>query len=159
MYRHYNQAGDAGMPRSQINRNRIKNVIILLLLIALGAMVFIGLPALRSTGEMRQLYIQRAQSECDEAVRQTSSLSRSAGADSAAILAKIRSNIYSVRMINTLCSASGNGNLMADDELLSLQDMVDNYLTFITTGMDTGEYQTNLQNSLAALQEKVNALD
>ena len=49
---------------------------------------------------------------------------------------------------------------MADDELLSpCRIWWDNYLTFITTGMDTGEYQTNLQNSLAALQEKVNALD
>ena len=33
-----------------------------------------------------------------------------------------------------------------------------NYLDFLTTGMDTGEYQTNLQNALTDLQYLLNHL-
>ena len=40
-----------------------------------------------------------------------------------------------------------------------MQASIDNYLQFLTTGMDTGEYQTNLQNSLAALQVQINLLN
>ena len=39
MYRRYSQAGDGSMPLSQINRNRIKNILIFLLLAGLAAML------------------------------------------------------------------------------------------------------------------------
>ena len=38
MYRRYSQVGDGSMPLSQINRNRIKNILILVLVAALVAM-------------------------------------------------------------------------------------------------------------------------
>ena len=41
---------------------------------------------------------------------------------------------------------------------MTLQNNVDRYLTYLTTGMDTGEYQTGLQTSLEELQETLNAL-
>ena len=140
MYRRYSQMGDGSMPLSQVNRNRIKNIIILLLLIALIAVLVISVPVLTDRGETRALYIRRIQAECDDAARQTASLSRNAGADSAAILSKVRCNIYAIR-------------------LLTLQNTVDRYLSFITTGMDTGEYQTSLQTALAELQEIVGTLN
>ena len=46
-----------------------------------------------------------------------------------------------------------------DERLLTLQNMVDQYLQYLTTGMDTGGYTTNLQVALAELQEIVNNLD
>jgi len=37
--------------------------------------------------------------------------------------------------------------------------MVDRFLQYLTTGMDTGEYTTSLQTSLAELQMIVSSLD
>ena len=115
--------------------------------------LIITLPVMQNQSETRNLYIQKIQAEVDEALRQTATLSRNAGADSAAILSRIRSNIYAVRMLNTVNSASGGKPLLEDERLTTLQNMVDRYLTYLTTGMDTGEYQTALQVSLSELQE------
>jgi hypothetical protein len=51
------------------------------------------------------------------------------------------------------------GRLLEETELSSLQGSIDNFLQYLTTGMDTGEYQTNLQNALDALQIRINALN
>ena len=158
MYRRYSQTGDGSMPLSQVKRNRIKNILILLLLAGLIALLVITLPMFRDRTETRALYIQQIQSECDEAARQTASLSRNAGADSAAILSRVRCNIYAIRMINSISTSSGGKQLMEDERLLTLQNTVDRYLSFLTTGMDTGEYQTTLQTSLAELQEIISTL-
>ena len=159
MYRRYSQMGDGSMPLSQVNRNRIKNIIILLLLIALIVVLVISVPVLTDRGETRALYIRRIQAECDDAARQTASLSRNAGADSAAILSKVRCNIYAIRTLNTMSASSGDRQFLEEERLLTLQNTVDRYLSFITTGMDTGEYQTSLQTALAELQEIVGTLN
>ena len=153
MYRRYSQTGEGNMNLSQANRNRIRNVIVILLVIALAVTLIITLPVMQNQSETRSLYIQKIQSEVDEALRQTTTLSRNAGADSAAILSRIRSNIYAIRMLNTVNSASGGRLLLEEERLTTLQNMVDRYLTYLTTGMDTGEYQTALQVALTELQE------
>ena len=159
MYRRYSQMGDGSMPLSQVNRNRIKNIIIFLLIIALGVVLFISIPLMNTRSETRALYIRKIQAECDDAARQTSSLSRNAGADSAAILARIRCNIYAIRTLNTMSASAGEGQFLEDERLLTLQNTVDRYLSFLTTGMDTGEYQTSLQTALGELQEIVGNLN
>ena len=159
MYRRYSQSGAGNANLTQANRNRIKNVILVLLLAALAATLVITLPAMRSQGETRSLFIQKIQSEVDEALRQTTTLSRNAGADSAAILSRIRCNIYAVRMLNTVNSATGGRTLLEEERLTTLQNTVDRYLSFLTTGMDTGEYQTALQVALTELQDIVGNLN
>ena len=158
MYRRYSQTGDGSMPLSQINRNRIKNIVIFLLIVALAVLLFISIPLMQNRDETRALLIQKIQAECDEAARQTTTLSRNAGADSAAILSRIRCNLYAIRTLNAMSGANGGRMLMDDERLLTLQNTVDRYLSFLTTGMDTGEYQTTLQTSLAELQEVVSNL-
>ena len=159
MYRRYSQTGEGNMNLSQANRNRIRNVIVILLVIALAVTLIITLPVMQNQSETRSLYIQKIQSEVDEALRQTTTLSRNAGADSAAILSRIRSNIYAIRMLNTVNSASGGRLLLEEERLTTLQNMVDRYLTYLTTGMDTGEYQTALQVALTEMQEIVRSLN
>jgi hypothetical protein len=159
VYRRYSQTGEGNANLSQVNRNRIKNIILILLLIALAVTLIITLPVMQNQSETRSLYIQKIQAEVDEALRQTATLSRNAGADSAAILSRIRSNIYAVRMLNTVNASSGGKALLEEERLTSLQNMVDRYLTYLTTGMDTGEYQTALQVSLSELQEIARALN
>ena len=121
MYRRYSQTGDGAVSMTQVTRNRIKNGIILLLIVATAAVLAFSLPVLSKQNDARRLYIQRIQSETAEAVRQTSGLSRNAGADSAAILARIRCNVYAVRTINSTNSAAlsphdGNGHGRIPDQ-------------------------------------------
>lgn len=158
MYRRYSKTGDSTASMTQVTRNRIKNVLILLLLAAIAVLLFFTLPAVRNRGETRSLYIQRIQNEASEAVRLTSGLSRNAGADSAAILARIRCNIYAIRTINSVNSGAGNGLLLEEERLTTLLNTIDRYLSFLTTGMDTGEYQTGLQTALNELQGIISQL-
>ena len=157
MYRHYSQAGNGNMSLSQVNRNRIKNIVIAVLLIAVAALLVISLPLLKNRDNNRALFIQTMQKECKEASNDTNTLSRTAGADSAATLSRVRSNIHTIRIVNNLSSAEGN-RLLEDERLLTMQNMVDKYLQYLTTGMDTGEYVTSLQTSFAELQEILGTL-
>ena len=159
MYRRYSQVGDGSMPLSQVNRNRIKNILIMLLLIALAVLLVISLPLMKSRDDNRANYIQQIQKECKEAYNETNALSRTAGADSAAILSRVRSNIHAVRIINNLSGADGGRMLLEDERLLTLQNMVDQYLQYLTTGMDTGGKTTNLQTALIELQDIVSVLE
>ena len=161
MYRRYSQGNETAVPVSQTRRNRIKNIIILVLTAAVIAMAAVALPAVRSRSEARVMFIQRMQNEISTATRLSTSLSRNAGASSAAILAQIRSNIYAISAANELLVGmeGAAGRLISEEQLTSLQSAIDNYLAFLTTGMDTGEYQTNLQNSLDALQVQISALE
>lgn len=159
MYRRYSQVGNGNMSISQVNRNRIKNIVIIILLIALAALLVISLPLIRGREGSRAIFIQQIQKECDDANKDTSTLSRTAGADSAATLSRVRSNVHTIRMLNSVSGSTGNGQLIEDERLLTLQNMVDQYLQYLTTGMDTGGYTTNLQVALAELQEIVNNLN
>ncbi len=158
MYRRYSQGNAGGVSLSQMKRSRIKDLIILALIVLLVAGTAFAIPVLQQRDAAHTIYIQRMQSECDDALHQSSSLSRNAGADSAAILARIRSNLYAIRTVNVLNTAQGKGVLVDEDRLLTLQNTVDRYLEYLTTGMDTGEYQTSLQVALEELQEILSTL-
>ena len=159
MYRRYSQMGDGSMPLSQVNQNRIKNILILLLMIALAVLLVISLPLIKSRENNRTNYIQQIQKECKEAYNETNALSRTAGADSAAILSRVRSNVHAIRAINSLSGSDGGRALLEDERVLTLQNMVDQYLQYLTTGMDTGGYTTNLQTALIELQDIVSVLE
>ena len=156
MYRRYSQVNQPSVSMGQVRRNRIKNILILLLVAALVGVTWVAVPAVRSRGAARTLYIQRMQNEIATAVRLATALSRNA-----AILAQIRSNIYAIGIINEISigQEGTNGRLLPEERLTSIQSSIDNYLAFLTTGMDTGEYQTNLQNSLNELQVEISALE
>ncbi len=159
MYRRYSQVGEGAVPLSQVNRNRIKNIIILLLIVALTVLLIISLPLIRNKGNVRTQYIQQLRRECQEAYNNTQTLSRTAGADSAEILASVRSNIHAMRVVNNLSGAGGNGYLVDDGRLSSLIGTVEEYLGILTTGMETGQYVTSLSTSLADLQAAISNLE
>jgi hypothetical protein len=146
------------MPLSQINRNRIKNFLLLALAAAVVVLLVLSIPLVRERENARSLYIQQIQREIKDASNDTSTLSRTAGADSSAILSRVRSNIHTIRAVNSLSAAQGMGQLVDDERLQSIQNTVDRYLSYLTTGMDTGEYTTSLQTALAELQEIAGAL-
>ena len=159
MYRHYSQTGDGNMPLSQINRNRIKNVIILVLLAALAGLLVFSLPLINLRDNTRALYIQQMQRECQDANNEASTLSRTAGTDSGATLSRIRSNVHTMRVLNSLSNAEGNGSLVDENQLTVLLSQVDQYLQYLTSAMDTGQHSTGLQTSLAELLTAVDNLN
>ena len=159
MYRHYSQVGDGNMSLSQINRNRIRNIIILLLLAAVVALLVLSIPMIQGKNNTHKLYIQQMQKECKEAYADSSSLSRTAGADSAAILARVRSNIHAMRVINNLNSTESGQPFVADEKLQSMLNTADRFLGILSTGMDTGEQATALQTALLELQEILGNLE
>ena len=162
MYRRYSQTGDGSMPLSQINRNRVKNIIILVLIIALAALLIISLPLMTNRGETHSLFIQKIQEECDEALRQANVLSRTGGAASSSDLSKIRCNIHAIRSINSLSQASGR-MLLDDNNLMTILNLVDRYQEQLNQGgqkiINPGEYTTSIQNAIIELQEAASSLE
>jgi hypothetical protein len=138
-----------------MNRNRIRNIIILLLLAAVIALLIISIPMMLGKNSTHMLYIQQMQKECKEAYADTSTLSRTAGADSASILSRVRSNIHAMRVINGLNSAENGQPFVEDEKLQNLLSNVDRFLGVLSTGMATGEPATALLTGLSEMQEIV----
>lgn len=159
MYRRYSQRNGDGLSLTQMKRNRIKDIVILLLAAAVIAMAVFMIPTIKGQNEEREIYIHRFQMEAEEASRQTNSLSRTAGADSASILAKIRSNIYAVKKLNEHYSSQHGVPLLAEADLQEMVNMVDRYLAALTTGITTGTYQTDLQATIDQLVEVLGTLE
>lgn len=160
MYDRYSQALRSKISVGERNRGRVKNIVILLLVAVVAGLCVYSFPRISSGNELRTLYIQKMQSECDEAIRQTNVLSRNAGADTAANLARIRSNVYSIEQINTLsASLPGETKTLIDGSVLvSLRSDIDTFLSVLATGMDTGEYVTNLQTTLDTVRTLLSEL-
>lgn len=153
MYRRYTSGSVAGMSIDQKKTVRNRNIVILILVLIIAVLCILGIPALRTKSDNHTLFMQRMRSECDEAVRLTNTLSRNAGADSAGLLARIRSNIYAMDVINTLSvNQDGAAGAMVDStQLTSIINIIDQYQSVLITGMATGEQQTNLLNELDAV--------
>lgn len=153
MYRRYSRDSVSGFSMDQRKTLRVRNIIILILVIIIAVLCAVGIPALRSRSDNHTLFVQRIRSECDEALRYTNTLSRNAGADSAGLLAKIRSNVYAMDVINTLSiNQDGTaGTLIPSADLTSVLNLIDQYQNVLITGMATGEQQTNLLNSLESI--------
>ncbi len=159
MYRRYSQRNGDGLSLTQMKRNRIKDIVILLLTAAVIAMAVFLVPTLRGQNEEREIYIHRFQMEAEEASRQTTSLSRTAGADSASILAKIRSNIYAIKKLNEHYASHHGVPLLAEADLQEVVNMVDRYMAALTTGTVTGPYQTDLQATVDQMIEVLGTLE
>ena len=159
MYRRYSQTNGANVSLAQMKRSRIKDLLILVLFALLAAALVIGIPAVLKDNDTRSSYIQQIQSECEEAVRQAETLSRTGGVDSYLTLARIRSNLYAIQTVSSLNAYQGGGILVSEDRITTLQNIVDGYFDYLNRGQATGEYQTTLQIALEELRETVNALN
>ena len=158
MYRRYSNAGGSSVSPSQIKRDRIRDLLILLLAGLLIASLAIGIPLLQQRSGARSVYIQRIQNECDDAISQIRTISPNARADSAYILARIRSDLYAIRALNDMYRAQYGQALVPDEKLLELQNTVDQYLEHLTTGMDPSPLLSSLTTSLEELRETISGL-
>lgn len=159
MYRRYSTAGSY-VDQGRRPASPMKNVLIILLLVISIVLGVLGLPALKLRGDLKKDYIQVLRTECYDALTVTDKLSRTASASSGAMLARVRSDVHAMQVINDESDLGGfGGKLLSEETLSSLLLQIDSYLDFITTGMDTGDKQTNLSNELSALYDHIQTLD
>lgn len=162
MYRHYTSreggATYAGAPRL---RERIRNILLVFLAVVCIVLAIFGGRAMNLQAESRTTLVHRMQTESSEALSMTSTLSRTAGASSAATLGRIRSRVYAVDMMNQLQpSLTGTDSyLVSTDVFTEIYALLDDYSGKLITGTQTGEVQTALTTALTSLVELTGALD
>ena len=140
-------------------RQRVRTGIIIVLVLAVTALGILGGQAMAYRAEARSLFISTMQTECIEALNQTNSLSRTAGANSAATLGRIRSSVRAMEDVNRIHGALEGGRAFVSDETFTaLYNILDNYSSRLLTGMNTGDMQGELQAALEALQTVIFAL-
>lgn len=162
MYHRYTSRAE-GMQTSATPRmkDRIRNIVLVLLTVACILLAIFGGRAMGFQADAHTTFIRRIQTECNDALSLTSSLSRTAGANSAATLGRIRSHLYAMDTINQLNVGlqGAGGYLVNNDVFTSLYAVLDVYSDKLITGMQTGDLQTELTNSLADLSLLVSQLD
>lgn len=136
-------------------RERIRNILILVLVLVIVGLVVYGGQALAYRSEARNLFAATLQTECNEALSLSNSLSRTAGANSSATLGRIRSNLHAMETVNRFHQNLDGRAFLPDETFSNLYTILDNYSSRLLTGMNTGDLQGELQAALEALQAVV----
>lgn len=162
MYRRYTSREGGtqytGAPRL---RERIRNILLIVLAVACVVLAVFGGRAMGNQSETRTTLIHRMQTESSEALSMTSTLSRTAGANSSAALGRIRSRVYAVDVINQLhVGLTGtSGYLISTDVFTDIYALLDDYSDKLTTGTQTGDVQSALTTALTTLVSLTDELD
>ena len=142
---------------SRRGRSRLQGILALILAIALGVSLFIGLPAIRYRNEAEQFFALRMLTECDAAVSQLTRLSRTASVNSYSVLAEIRSRIRSAQILNETSSALGGRQLVPESAFETVYDTLDSYNNNLLVGAMTANLQTELTDTLNGLRDTIAA--
>ena len=160
MYQHYmSRKGSSVQSGGNTMFNRVRNALILLLLVAVVLLAIFGGRAISFETETRSTFVRRMQTECNNAVSLVTALSRTAGASSSATLSKIRSHVYAMDTINQLNVGLGGDYIVSNDTFTSLYAIIDDYFNRLITGVVTGDSQTSLANALTTLQQTIAYLE
>ena len=137
-------------------RERVRMGAIIALVLAVAVLAVLGGQAMAYRAEARSLFAATMQTECIEALNQTSSLSRTAGANSSATLGRVRASVRAMENVNKLQSSLDNGHAFVPEETFAeLYAILDAYSSRLLTGMNTGDMQGQLQSALEALQTAI----
>lgn len=160
MYQHYMSRKETPQALPNTLRERIRTGIILLLAVAVIVLGIVGGQAIAFRNEFRSVLVHRMQTECADALELTDDLSRTAGANSAATLGRIRSHVYAMETINQLNVGLRAGDYLVPPETFAaLYTTLNGYSDKLITGMQTGDQQTTLTAQLEALLVVVQALE
>ncbi|MBQ8201214.1 MAG: hypothetical protein IJZ74_05545 [Clostridia bacterium] len=132
--------------------DRVRNIALILLTVALLGVGIAGGQAIAFRAGCRTTFINRMQTECSSALSQANTLSRSGGADSSAMLGKIRANIHAVDTVNAMSNTLYGSYVVSTSTFADMYAIIDSYSNKLKNGVTTIEEQTNLVNSLTALQ-------
>ena len=145
---------EAAQTAAGMMRDRVRTVLILVLLVALVAMGIYGGQAVRYRAEARSLLVSTMQTESNEAVSLANSLSRTAGGNSAATLGRIRASVRAMETANRMKGNLDGKFFLPEETFLDIYTILENYSNRLLTGMNTGDLQGELQAALEALQTK-----
>ena len=150
------KSGEVMQTGAGLMRERVRIGAIIVLALAVAALAVLGGQAMAYRAEARSLFIATMQTECIEALNQSSSLSRTAGANSSATLGRIRASVRTMENVNRLQGSLDGGRAFVPEETFSeLYTILDSYSSRLLTGMNTGDMQGELQSALEALQAVV----
>lgn len=140
--------------------DRIRNVLMILLIAGIIAMAVYAGRAVSYQSDARELFVQTMQNEITEALSLSSSLSRTAGANSNTTLGRIRACVQTMDTVNQIQgNLEGGGRYFVPLETFSsLTAILDNYSSRLLTGLNTGDMQGELQTALENLQLLVSGL-
>ncbi len=140
--------------------SRAQTIAIFVLLAALIAVLIVGLPSIRYRADARRLFAGRMLTECDLAVRQVTTLSRTSSSNSYATLASIRSELYAMSVLNQTEQGLSGSPLIEESYFTNLFYIIDQYYaTLITNGTQTGNLQTELTQQINDLRNVVAAIE
>lgn len=128
------------------------------LLIALGAMLIFGMPALSYKGQSEGTFTKRMMAECDDALTLANNLSRNGAADSYATLGRIRSDIHAVNVINEVHNTIAGSYYVQPYVFTNIFSIIDSYNNNLKLGNVTMQNLTDLVNSLNELRVMLEAL-
>lgn len=140
--------------------DRIRNVLVIVLILGIVAMAVYAGRAVSYQSDARELFVKAMQTEMTEALSLSSSLSRTAGANSNTTLGRIRACVHAMDTINEIHgNLEGGGRYYVPVETFSsLSTILDNYSSRLLTGLNTGDMQGELQDALEQLQTMVSGL-
>lgn len=156
----YGPGGAAHSP-ARVLGGRIRSVLLVVLLIAVVVLGVLGGRAMIYSSRCEPAFIHRMTTECNEATASTKVLSRSGGADSQAVLGKIRANIRAIDAINEINNSieGGDGYFVPTATFTNLYAIIDSYMNNLKLGNATIENQNNLVGALADLTLLLEALE
>lgn len=136
--------------------DRVKNILIILLTVALLGVGIAGIQAIIFRGEAEELIIARTLTECGEAVNHVNTMSRSGGSDTAGTLGKIRANVNAIDVLSSLSQTLYGRELAPRAAFTELYDVIDSYSGKLKNGTSTIDELTRLSDELSNLQLLLN---
>ena len=143
---------EAAQTAAGVMKDRVRTVLILVLLAGLVAMGIVGAQAMRYRTEARSLLVGTMQTESNEAVSLANSLSRTAGGNSAATLGRIRASVHAMETANRMKGNLDRHAFLPEETFQAIYKILDEYNSRLLTGMNSGDLQGELQAALEALQ-------
>ncbi len=142
----------SGRPAEHTRAERVKNIVLILLAVALLGVGIAGGKAIAFRSDAKDTLLARAMTECSSAVSQTNTLSRSGGSDTAGALGKIRANINAVQVLSDVHFNYYGRALVQNDVFVELYGVIDSYSAKLKNGSSTIDELTHLADALARMQ-------
>lgn len=132
---------------------------VVLLAILLAVMSFFGVRAMMYQSQSEGTFVNRMLTECDDALALANGLSRSGGAESAATLGRIRSDIHAIDAINEVRNTvTGGGYFVPPYVFTNLYSIIDSYTNNLKLGNVTMQNLTDLVSALESLRDMLAGL-
>lgn len=146
--------GRSGSGRPEHTRaDRVKNIIIILLAVALLGVGIAGGQAMALRSKTQDLILARAMTECGSAVNYVNSMSRSGGSDTAGVLGKVRANVNAIDVLSGLSQSLYGWQLAPESVFSELYSVIDSYSAKLRNGTSAIDELTRLGDSLTNLQQ------